>query len=207
MNDLYDAFETLDVEDDETFFFEADDEADDEATRFARNGRGAARFRRPVKTGRGGGYYRPRPAAGATRYVTQPQLQAALARVSADVKSNSEGIKTVNGRVNTLSTEQAAHTTALRKEIAERKKEGSATKAELKKAQDFALLQLLLNKPPKVFAADGTTELKVQEQNSSILPLLLLSGGMGGGDSSGGGGMFGGNMMLPLLLFSDAFKK
>ncbi|HEX6749582.1 MAG TPA: hypothetical protein VF092_19965 [Longimicrobium sp.] len=196
MSDLYDAIEALDLEDDETFFFE-DDEADDEARR---NGRTGVRFRRNVKTGRGGGYYRPRPPAGSTKYVTQPQLQAALARVSADVKANSEGIKTVNARVNTLSSEQAAQGTALRKEVAERKKEGTQLKNETKKARDFAVLQLLLTKPPKVFAADGVTELKVVDQNDFLLPLVLLGGLGGGGDS--GGGLGGDNSLLFLLLLT-----
>ncbi|HET7462469.1 MAG TPA: hypothetical protein VFJ82_14545 [Longimicrobium sp.] len=193
MNDLYDAIEALDLEDDESFFFE-DDEADDEARR---NGRAASRFRRPVKTGKGGGYYRPRPPTGGTKYVTQPQLQAALARVSADVKANSEGIKTVNARLNTLSTEQAAHGTAIRKEVAERKKEGAQLKADAKKARDFAMLQLFLQKPPKVFDKDGTTELKVVDQNDFLLPLVLM-GGLGGGGDAGGG--MGDNMLLMFLL-------
>lgn len=200
MNDLYEAIEALDLEDDEAFF--EDDEADDEARR---NGRAALRFRRPVRTGGAGSYYRPRPASGATKYVTQPQLQAALARVSADVKANAEGIKTVNTRVNTVSSAQASQATALRKEVVVRKKETTALKADVKKARDFAMMQLLLQKPPKVIDKDGTTELKVVDQNDLLMPLVLM-GGLGG--DSGGGGLGGGdNMMLMALVLMDRNKK
>ena len=55
--------------------------------------------RSPIPFAQGMSAYRP-PAVGG--FVTQKQLQDALARVGTDVRRNAQGIKAINTRINTL---------------------------------------------------------------------------------------------------------
>jgi hypothetical protein len=133
--------------------------------------------------------------------VTQTQLQTALAKVSADVKTNGDAIKTVNARLNTLSSEQAQQVATLRRESAERKKADAAIRADQKKIRELAVLQVLLQKPPTLdVTRDGgqVTDVTLKQSNDSLLPILLM-GGLGG-DSSGGGSD--NSMMMMALLLS-----
>ena len=174
------------------------DEADEmaEATR-----------RRPwsrPSTATGTGLVPPRPQTG---YVTEARLQAALARVGAQIKTNSDAIKTVNDKASAISAEQARQTTALKKEAEERKKDTARLASQ---SQLLALLPLL--QTPKTVqlsaAVDNLppgTKVLVDGGDSlnTLLPLLLVGGlGSGTGLGSGSGGADTGSMggLDPLLL-------
>lgn len=131
------------------------DEALDEARRGA--------SRPPVKTSPGGNTYRPRPN---NNFVTQAQLQAALARVGGQINTNSAAIKTVDGRVRGITAEQVRVTGALRKEIAERKKDAEAIRRDLQSTREMAAL------------------LPIIAPGNPLIGLLALGGG---------GGLFGGS--------------
>lgn len=177
------------------------DEADEmaERTRDHRSRPGS----RP-STATGTGLAPPKPQAG---YVTEARLEAALARVGAQIKTNSDAIQAVNSRANTISDNVAAQTAALKKETEERKKDTARLASQ---AQLLALLPLL--QTPKTVqlsrAVDNipaNTKVLVDGGDSlnTLLPLLLVGGsgsGTGLGSGSGGGdtGSMGG--LDPLLL-------
>jgi hypothetical protein len=191
----YEADEALDE------MFESDegiDEAFDEAARsWSRP--------RPPKTASGKGLYAPRPQ---TQYVTQAQLQTALAKVGAQVRTNSTAISQISGRAS------VAVATA-KKESLDRKKEITAVKNNLSQTQQMAAILPLLTQPKSVgpvsgLAADGIPDgNKVLVDSGSttnlLLPLLLMTS-MGDSSGSGGGGLFGGGsdnsslLMLALVL-------
>jgi len=194
----YEADEALDE------MFEADeaDEADEAAPPWKR------RAPRPsVATGRG--LYRPRPT---TQYVTQAQLETALAKVGGQIRTNSSAISTLNNRV-------AGASAVAKKEAADRKKDTTALKNNLSQTQQMAAIMPLLTQPQHITVSEtidddngnpqipSNTELLVNGNNTTslLLPLLLMSS-VGGGDSSSGGGIFGGGgdnstlMMLALVL-------
>lgn len=154
-----------------------------------------------VATGRN--LYRQRPSG---QYVTQAQLEAAMARVGAQIRANSNAVRTLTGRVESTLV-------AIRKETAERKKDTQALKKDLQQTKELSALLPLLIQPRSVGPTrslsgsgipDGSKPL-VQSDDalSTLLPFLLLMGDMGGG---GGGGLFGGGeggsslMMLVLVL-------
>jgi len=167
----------------------------------------AERTRRPwtaIGTARGTGLVPPKPQAG---YVTEARLQAALARVGAQIKTNSDAIKTVNNRLGTISAEQARQTAALKKEAEERKKDTARLASQ---AQLLALLPLL--QTPRTIQLSGQvdtlpagTKVLVDGGDSlnTLLPLLLVGGlGSGTGSGLGGGGSDAGSLggLDPLLL-------
>lgn len=126
-------------ETDETDEMDEIDEAFDEAVR------NRAAPRRPVQTASRQTAFRPPPRPG-TDMVTQAQLQAALARVNAQIATNSTAIKTVDARTRALSTEQARLTVAVRKEIADRKKEEEVMRREVQAAKELAVILPLIAK-------------------------------------------------------------
>lgn len=147
--------------------------------------------RRPVRTGRGTNYYKPRPS---TQYVTQAQLQSALSKISADVKANAAGIKSVGARVDTVRSDQAKLTALVKKDNDARRKELAKLKSGI---QMSSLLPLLTSKQITIARETdigGTTvpagtKLSVAPDGiSALLPMLLLGDGLGGsgGDSSNG---------------------
>jgi hypothetical protein len=153
--------------------------------------------RPPPPTSSGNGLYQQRPSGN----VTQAQLQTAMARVGAQIKTNSDAIKTLNARVATVSSDQARHAAALRKEAADRKRETAALRNQVQRASQNSLLLFLLTQPKTVgptTTADKVggvdvgvgTKLVVQQGDgaSSLLPILLLAGGLGGGGGGGGDG-------------------
>lgn len=164
-------------------------------------------FRRPPpRTAPGTASYRP-PMQNT--YVTQKELQENIQRVDAKITTNADAIKAVNARVNTLSSDVARQTAAIKKETEERKKDAAALRNNV---QLSALLPLLtqpkskdvtdavpnttLTKGDKVLV-DGSSSL------TSLLPILLL-GGMGapsdGSSSAAAGGFSDPTTMLVLLL-------
>lgn len=145
--------------------------------------------RRPVRTGQGAGYYRPRPS---TRYVTQAQLQAALAKIGNDVKANATGIKTVGVRVDAVSADHKKQAEILKKEIVQRQKDMAKLKSSL---QMSALLPMLTSKTVTVPAGSDIFGTATKEETklvvapspmTALLPMLLSGDGFGGGsgDSS-----------------------
>jgi hypothetical protein len=162
--------------------------------------------------------YRSRPAPGTLQQpVTQPQLEAALARVDSKIKTVSNSSAAINARV-------AALQAASKKEIEERKKSVDTQSKDLnQKVQLLALLPLLLKSPTAqgpmvggVALTDvaGNTIPAVSVPSTSgldaVLPLLLVSGlgGSGGGFGLGGGDSGSGyDSSLVLLALVLAFAK
>jgi hypothetical protein len=176
---------------------EAYDETYDESYDEARRPRRPAG--RPVNTARRASAYQPRPN---TSTVTQAQLQAALARVSAQINVNSTAIKTVDGRTRAIAAEQARFTSGMKKEYSDRKKDILAVRKDLQATREAGVLvpilgQLAPNSPIAAFA-----------------PLLLLGNDVsadplapGAVPASGGllGGLGGGSTgLIALLALSGA---
>lgn len=149
----------------------------------------------------------PRPS---TQFVTQTQLQTALAKVGAQIKTNSDAIKTVSDRVSTQAD-------LLGKEVVARKKKTDELERGLRQTRELTAILPLLSRPKSVQLANNATVpaaaagaapkalVESDDTLSFILPLMLLSGS----GSGGGGGMFGGGgsggddssmMMLVLAL-------
>jgi hypothetical protein len=164
-----------------------------------------------VRPARPGTLFTPRPTGN---YVTQVQLQAAMQKVEKQIQDNAKAITQVNGRLNTISTEQSKIVAAVKKESAERKKDTDALKRELQQTRELTAILPLLSAPKsQALTSDAGglpagTKVLVDggDTLSTLLPLLLL-GGLGG--SSGGGGLLGGgsggggldsSMLLVLLL-------
>jgi hypothetical protein len=162
----------------------------------------------------------PRPSAKPSfqrrvppSYVTQVQLEAALARVDGKVKTVADGVSTLSSRVNTLVTN-------IKKEAEERKKESQAQKSDLnQKLQMLALLPLLV-KPSSGSSAAAITDAsgnpvpgnKVLIPDTStltaVLPFLLVSGlgTSSGGISLGGDSGSDNGMLLMALVLAFANK-
>jgi hypothetical protein len=175
-----------------------------------------APFRRPSPASS----FRPRPAPGALQQpVTQPQLEAALTRVDAKIKTVSDSSAAINARV-------AALQTASKKEADERKKSVDTQSRDLnQKVQLLALLPLLLKSPtaqgPLTIDA-GTGNLVDASKNpisavsvpsagglDAVLPLLLVGGlgGTGGGFGLGGDSGSGSDNSMVLLALVLAFAR
>ena len=179
------------------------DETDESEERVGRRGRPFGR-RPPPRTAPGTGLATPRPA-GTTQFVTQGQLQTALAKVGAQIKTNSDAIKTVSDRVSTQAD-------LLGKEVIARKKKTDELEKGLRQTRELTAILPLLSRPKSVQLADtaivgqGPAPKALVDSDdtlSFILPLMLL----GGSGSGGGGGMFGGggsggddNSMMMLVL-------
>jgi hypothetical protein len=165
---------------------EADFEAFDEARRTGRRPTG-----RPVPTAGRRTAFRPRPPSGATSApVTQAQLQAALARVSQQMNTNSTAIKTLDGRVRTATAEQAKLSAMVRRETTGLRRDLQSTR------EMVALVGLLF--PPGSPGA-GIAPL------AFMLPPDFLGGGGSSSSSSGqSGGMLGNNGMVTMIAVAAA---
>jgi hypothetical protein len=159
------------------------------------------RRRRRPRTASGRNLATPRPQGN---YVTQAQLATAMAKVSEQIQTNSRAIATVNTRVEAVAAQQEKHVAAIRKEIAERKKQDETQRKNFQ--QQFMLFALLplINKPKtrEIVVGDTNERIKVfvdeGDSFNDILPLLLISGGgLGGGSGSDSGY---GSTMMPLVL-------
>ncbi len=178
--------------------YEADEmyEADEAARRWPPHPR--------PKLATGQNLFRPRPTA---QYVTQAQLETALARVGSQIRTNSTAISQ-------LGTRAAAATAAVKKETTDRRKDTEKIKNSLSQTQQLAAILPLLSQPktlPYPPAASGGTDANLVGQTllvdgsntlNLLLPLLLLTSVGDGG--AGGGGLFGGtgsdNTMMMLVL-------
>lgn len=187
-------FESDDLETLTELLEDVDDESYDEATPLAR----VRQFRRPApRVATGNNLYQARP----TQYVTQVQLDAAMKRVGAQIKTNSDAVKTLNSRV-------ASDAGAIQKEAINRRQELAKLRSNI---QMTALLPLLI-KPTSIETktdtkfgdADVPKGTKVltesKDKLSALLPLLMM-GGMGGmGGSTDGKGGDDQMMMLVMVL-------
>jgi hypothetical protein len=162
---------------------------------------GEARKRpmRPIAPGPAKPAYQPRPSGN---FVTQPQLQAALARVTQQLNANGAAIKAVDTRVRGVATETERTGIALRKESAERKKEILGVRKDLQSTREIAALLPLLTTlgggPIATFA-----------------PLLLLGNDVSGTDTAGSnsgalgglGGLGGTTGLIALMAVAGGFGK
>jgi hypothetical protein len=189
-----------DTETDEAIdeMFESD-ESIDEADAAARSWTRPARPR--VASGKN--LYTPRPQ---TQYVTQAQLQTALAKVGSQVSTNSRAISQVGGRIASISS-------MLNKETGDRKKDITGTRNSLTQISQMAAILPLLTQPKSVSDTDAGSSLSgqnvlVDSGNSMnlLLPLLLMSsvgdGNSPGSSSGNSGGLFGTGDNSTLLMLA-----
>jgi hypothetical protein len=195
------------VESDESIdeMMEAFDESNDESDEAARS------WRPKGKVASGRNLYSPRPQS---QYVTQQQLQTALAKVGAQVRTNSNTISQIGTHV----THLTAH---IKREAVDRKKDINALRSSLSQTQQMSAIMPLLTQPKSLATTglgldglpDGTKVMVDSGSSFSLLLPMLLMGSMGdsstttNGSSSpmGGGGLFGGgdgNMMSAFLMFA-----
>jgi hypothetical protein len=191
----YAPYETDEFESDEGFEYDEYDESD-EARR---------RRRPPLRTAKRGNAVPQRPPSG---FATRAELTATANRLDAKIATNSEAVKKLDARANTLSTEQGKLRTDLNK-----------LQGSVNDVRNMAMLMPLLStqKTRAASAAVTGTEIVAGDKVvvdtgdsfSKVLPLLMFSGGFGGSSSSssGGGGMFGGDnggiMMAALIMAMD----
>jgi hypothetical protein len=177
---------------------------------------GAVRFPPPKTPPRGG----LRPITRPPGFVTRVELATTVARIDGKIGTVSEGIKTVNNRLNAINAEKNRADAALKNEINERKKDSEAQKKDFNsKVQMLALFPLLLaptsysvSPALNVSTAGAVTAATNPAQNTpltvspgqasltnALLPILLIGGlgGQGGLGSSSDGGMD--NTMLLVL--------
>ncbi|AUT75536.1 hypothetical protein C2L64_44975 [Paraburkholderia hospita] len=147
----------------------------------------------PVRTAPRQSAYRPRPS-GTTNYVTQAQLQGALARVSQQITLNGNAIKLVDGRVRDVIAEQGKQAATFRREMADRRKDTDTLRRELQTTRELSAL-LPLVAPP------GTSFAKV----ASLVHLLPVDS-WGGTPASGGQsqGFLGGSGTIALIAIAAA---
>lgn len=163
--------------------------------------RTARRPRTTVRTPSRQSSFQPRQTASA---ATQTQVQSAARNLDAKIETLSNAVKAVEARANTLAAEQDRSTTALRKEIADRRKASDGVRGDLQQTKMLALLLPMLtqNTVPAADANGQPIQVVTQSQNqlATFLPvLLLMGGGMSGGDPSKGP-MGDSTSMLMLLL-------
>lgn len=173
---------------DESDEFDEFDESDE-----ARRRRGGRRRPSSVRLPKRGGAVPKRPGAG---YATKAELTATANRLDGRIAIASKAIKTVEGRVNALSTDQGR----LRTDV--NKLQGSVNDV-----RNMAMLMPLLSTQKTVTTTAETSGIPAGskvvvdsgDSFSKLLPLLLFSGSFGGtpggtpGGQSGSGGMFGGD--------------
>jgi hypothetical protein len=188
----------------EAFEFESEFESESESeseSEAARRGPWRSPARAP------GRLYTPRPTSNP---VSQVQLQAALSRVSEQLRKSSGAINTVNSRVNAVNKSE-------KKDNANRQKD---LKSINEKIQLLALLPLLLK--PTAKPLDGTqlpgglaTGDKVLVDTgdtlTALLPLLLIGGfgssGLATGSGSSDGGMDGATLLVLALALSGSLNR
>lgn len=126
---------------------------------------------RPVPTAQGRPLSPSRPGGGGAtgNYVTQAQLDAALARARSEISANAKAIKTVDGRVRTSISDMQRLQSITRKDM-------DKLQGDLRTTQTLSALvpMLTANASPKV-------------QKLAPLVHLLPSGTLGGTGSSSGG--------------------
>ncbi|QBY55461.1 hypothetical protein [Cupriavidus oxalaticus] len=182
-------------------------EENDEGAELDENVQNLARRLRSVKpkVPTGSGLFQARPPQ---RYVTQLELQVALGRVGAQIKTHAEATKAVSTRVNTLNLRVDA-------EVAARKKEDTAIRKDISNGRMMSILPLLMTSAPKLKSIDiqenGTTVTKTvtksefEKQDMMPMALMLMMGSMSDNDSKTNDNSM--MMMLPLVLILSQQNK
>lgn len=146
---------------------------------------GRRRFaRRPMRPGlklppRGNPTVR-KPQPG---FATKAELDATAKKLDGRIATNATAIKTLDGRTRTTEREVGSVSSALKKEIAIRKKQTTDLKKGLDESRQIAMIMPLLGGGDDKF--------------SKMLPLLLYGGMLGG---SGTGGSTDNNMMMTMMM-------
>ncbi|HEU4364167.1 MAG TPA: hypothetical protein VFT13_01745 [Candidatus Krumholzibacteria bacterium] len=162
---------------------------------------------RPGKLPQGRGYVQPRPTGA---YATQAQLQAGLARVGKDIRTQGDVIKRVTAQVNKVNSDLGVVNARQDSEILALRKGVKKVDDSSKNQAQLTMLLTLLQKAPELeakpnltpeqkAAADvvvGITQHKKQDNTLPLMMMMMGSGGLGGSDNSM-------NMMLPMLLLLD----
>lgn len=160
------------------------------------------------KVASGKNTFAPRPQS---QYVTQTQLNTALAKTTNQIGINSKAIKQVSSQVSQVLG-------SLKKEMADRKKDFTTLKNNLSQTQQMAALvplltasnSLTLSSAVPVDTAqnqiDAGTRLPIQTNTlNTLLPFFLLTSVGSDTTGTGGAGLFGSDansIMLPLLLLT-----
>jgi len=151
--------------------------------------------------------FKPRPAPGTPQYVTQTQLEAALARSDGKIKTVADGVTQINTRLNGLAV-------AAKREADERKKTLDAQNKDLNQKLQLMAMLPVLTTPPSVAVVDTANHVLVPNvlvpdtsSLNKLLPLLLVTGmggtgGFGGGSDSSGDG--GNSMMMMAMVLALA---
>jgi hypothetical protein len=143
---------------------------------------------------RPGGAFRPSlrlpPRGNATvqppksGFATKAELDATAKRLDGRIATNATAIKTLDGRTRAAEREVGSISTALKKEIAIRKKETTDLKKGLDESRQIAMIMPLLGGGDDKF--------------SKMLPVLLYGGMLGGSGTAGGSGD--NNMMMTMMM-------
>ena len=75
-------------------------------------------------------------------------MASALAKVGEQIRTNSNAIATLNGRVDTVSAAQAKQAAALKKEISDRRKQDTAQAKDVRQKLELLTIMPLLLRPP-----------------------------------------------------------
>ena len=172
---------------DEVAEFDEIDEQDERAKRFGRRFP-ALRIPRP------GNITAP---AVSSRPVTRSEFASATRKLDEKIGVNSRGIKTVEGRVNTVADANARQGKTIK-----------TLQGEIKSVREISMLLPLLSSQKTAVVAGTEVVVPSDDTFAKLLPLLLMSGGMGGlggGNSADSNSGLGG-MMLPLILILSANK-
>ena len=128
-----------------------------------------------------------RPSGGGGDYVRKAEFASFMARTNAALTTNSAAIKQVDSRVRGVIAEQGRQGAALRREIAERKKETESLRRDVQFTRELAaVIPLISAANPRI---------------GQVLPLafLLPSDFLGGtGTSGSSGGVLGGNNLVAI---------
>lgn len=119
-----------------------------------------------------------------TGYATKAELDATAKKLDARIATTSASIKTLDRRTVTAERELTSVGSALRKEIALRKKETGDLKKGLDESRQMAMIMPLLGGGDDKF--------------SKMLPVLLYGGMLGGGSGTAGTGD--NSMMMTMMM-------
>lgn len=178
-----DALETLDYDSDNNDYTENNDYSE-RRTRW-----------RPAPRPSGRSPASPAPQHG---HVTRQEYTAAMERVKNQLTQAANGIKTLDGRVNSVSSAQERAS----KELAARKRETEGLRKDLKSTREMAAIIPLISQNTRTVNIGGQDVLAPSTNGlGAIAPLLLL----GTGDS--GGGLGGDNNMMMMLVLMSAMNR